>query len=257
MSHDGVPALSERRRVVEGVAFVVLALAAVGSGYRWLVGTTMPETAGLWLGPTTAVVGFVAAFTWRHREAMRTTDGVAMESLGVANAVTLGRGVLIGIVAGFVLLEPEGRYLWVPAVGYGVAVVLDSVDGALARSLGTESRLGTRLDMAVDTIGFLVAPLVAVAWGWLPVWYLSLSAARYCYRAGCWLYRVRGGTVGPLPQSLLRRPLSGLQMVFLWVALVPIVPTDLVTLAAPFVLVPSLAVFVRDFLVVTVLATEE
>ncbi|MFC6976869.1 CDP-alcohol phosphatidyltransferase family protein [Halomicroarcula sp. GCM10025709] len=257
MSHDGGTAIGERRRAIEGLALGAVALAAVGSGYRWVAGATMPETARLWLGPTAVVVAFLAAFLWRHRDETRTADGMAMESFGVANAVTVARGVLIGGVAGFLLLDPRGPYVWLPAVGYGVAVVLDSVDGAVARSLGTESRLGARLDMAVDTTGFLVAPLVAVAWGWLPVWYLSLSAARYCYRAGCRLYRARGGTVGSLPPSRLRRPLSGLQMGFLTLALVPVVPTGVVAAAAPFVLVPSLAVFARDFLAVTVLATEE
>ena len=257
MSHDGGAVLGERRRVVEGLGFGLVALAAVGSGYRWVAGVAMPETARLWLGPTAVVLGFLVAFLWRHRDEIRTDDGVAMESLGVANAVTLGRGVLVAGVAGFVLLDPRGDDVWLPAVGYGAVVVLDSVDGALARSLGTESRLGAKLDMAVDTTGFLIAPLVAVAWGLLPVWYLSLSAARYCYRAGGWLYRARGGTIGTLPDSRVRRPLSGLQMGFLTVALVPAVPTDLVVAAAPWVLAPSLAVFARDFLAVTVLATEE
>lgn len=146
---------------------------------------------------------------------------------------------------------------WGPALGYGTAVVLDAADGAIARSLGTETRLGVRLDLAVDTTGFLVVPVVAVAWGALPVWYLSLSAARYGYRAGCALYRVRGGTVGDLPPSRVRRPLAALQMVFLTVALVPVVPPSLVWTVAPVVLLPSLAVFARDLLAVTVGATEE
>jgi CDP-diacylglycerol--glycerol-3-phosphate 3-phosphatidyltransferase len=127
---------------------------------------------------------------------------------------------------------------------------MDFVDGLLARRLGRETVLGAKLDMAVDTLGFLVAPLVAVAWGRLPVWYLSLSAARYAFKFGCWTRRRRSLPVGDLPESRVRRPLAAVQMVFLTVAFLPVVPERAVWLAAPVVLVPSLAVFVRDYLFV-------
>jgi CDP-diacylglycerol--glycerol-3-phosphate 3-phosphatidyltransferase len=171
--------------------------------------------------------------------------------LGLANLLTLARGALFAVVAGFVVV-PQGTTLaWVPAVAYGAGVALDQVDGTVARTVGQETALGKRLDMAFDTFGFVVAPLVAVLWGQLPVWYLSLSAARYLYRGGLAWRRYRGRPVFASPDDNLGRYLAGVQMVFVTAALAPAVPTPLVWTVAPFVLVPSLAVFARDFLTAT------
>jgi CDP-diacylglycerol--glycerol-3-phosphate 3-phosphatidyltransferase len=105
--------------------------------------------------------------------------------------------------------------------------------------------------MAFDTFGFVVAPLVAVLWGQLPVWYLSLSAARYVYRGGIAWRRFRDRPLFEEPGSDVGKYLAGMQMVFLTAALAPIVPTRLVWTAAPFVLLPSLLIFARDFLTVS------
>jgi len=171
------------------------------------------------------------------------------ELFGVANAVTLIRGGLYTVVAGFVVLPPDTSLAWVPALCYGTGVVLDKLDGVLARTVGTKTELGTRLDMAFDTFGFVVAPLVAVLWGQLPVWYLSLSAARYVYRGGLWWRRRQGRAVFDLPDGSLATYLAGAQMVFITVALAPASPTGIVRLLAPVVLAPSLVVFGRDYLV--------
>lgn len=236
---------------------LVAALCLLVAGYRAVDSLEDMTTAVRWLAPTGVVTAFVAGYAWRNRRALRHAEGGPVGSLGVANGVTLARAVLIAAVAGFVAVDVDGVLAWLPALGYGTAVLLDGVDGAVARSFGTETRLGERLDMAVDTTGFLVAPVVAVAWGLLPTWYLSLSAARYCYRGGLFLWRRAGGSVGSLPPSRLRRPLAALQMVFLTVALLPPAPTPLIRAVAPVVLLPSLAVFARDWLAVTVPASQD
>lgn len=181
----------------------------------------------------------------------RTAGEPPSRLFGIANTLTLLRGALYAVVAGFVVVPPATPLAWVPALAYGSGIVLDKLDGAVARTVGQETALGERLDMAFDTFGFVAAPLVAVAWGQLPVWYLSLSAARYVYRGGLGWRRRRGRPLYDPPDSDLGRYLAGVQMVFLTAALTPTVPTDLVWTAAPFVLAPSLGVFVRDFLVVT------
>jgi CDP-diacylglycerol--glycerol-3-phosphate 3-phosphatidyltransferase len=172
-------------------------------------------------------------------------------SLGVANTVTMARGGLYAVVAGFVLVPAGTGLAWVPAICYGTGALLDRVDGLLARTVGRETALGERLDMAFDTFGFVAAPLVAVLWGVLPAWYLALSAARFVYRGLCGWRRFRGRPLFDRPDSDLGRKLAGLQMVFLTVALAPPVPTSLVATLAPFVLAPSLAVFCRDYLYVS------
>lgn len=178
-------------------------------------------------------------------------DGVWQRLFGLANAVTLVRGALYAVVAGFAVAPPETTLAWAPALCYGGGVALDNLDGRVARTVGRETEIGRRLDMAFDTFGFVAAPLVAVLWGLLPVWYLSISAARYVFRGAVWLRRVRGLPVYDLPDSDLGKYLAGVQMTFVTVALVPPVPTDLVWTLAPVVLAPSLAVFGRDYLAVS------
>jgi len=207
------------------------------------------------------LVGFHRALRWAlvacpllvyeawffHSRRGHATLGVAIR---VADAVTLVRGWLFAAVAGFVALQPLPRIAWLPGVCYGVGVALDHADGRIARQTGGETRLGEQLDMAFDTLGFLVAPVVAVAWGRLPVWYLSLAVARYLFKLGRGLRRWRDKPVYDLPPSERRRQLSGLQMTFLTVALLPVVPAEPLAAVAAVVLAPSLAVFVRDYLVV-------
>jgi len=173
------------------------------------------------------------------------------EVFGLANTVTLLRGALYAVVAGFVVVPAETALAWVPAACYGAGVVLDKLDGTVARTVGEETALGRRLDMAFDTFGFVAAPLVAVLWGALPVYYLAISVARYAFVGAVRLHRWRGGTAHSLPDSDLGKYLAGVQMVFVTIALVPAVPTDLVYLAAPLVLAPSIAVFARDYCYVT------
>lgn len=201
--------------------------------------------------------GIVAGLCWAGqfwyvlwRPGMATAPRVG-EIFGVANGVTITRGGLYAVVAGFVVIPPTTTLTWVPAVCYGAGAVLDRLDGVVARTVGQETRLGARLDMAFDTFGFVVAPLVAVRWGLLPAWYLSLSAARYVYLAGIYRRRLREQPVFAAPDSNLGRYLAGVQMLFLTVALAPSVAPDIIRTVAPLPLVASLSVFARDFLVVS------
>ena len=205
-----------------------------------------------WLAPVVAVAGFQLLFLYRHLDTNRPNgDGLAVyRSLGLPNLVTLGRGGLVAALAGLGALTPRPEIAWLPAVLYGAGVTLDFLDGFLARRTQRTTVLGAKLDMAIDTTGFLVAPIVGVLWNQLPAWYLSLSAARYLFKLGCWHRRRRGRPVYDLPASRLRRPLAGAQMAFITLALVPTVPLATVQPLAAVVLSASLSVFVRDYLVV-------
>lgn len=195
----------------------------------------------LWL----AIAGYLAVAVGTD------PDRMPGEPLGLANALTVVRGGLYAVVAAFVVVPQTGALVWVPALCYGTGVVLDRVDGAVARTIGRETSLGRRLDLAFDTFGFVAAPLLAVAWGQLPAWYLSLSAARYVYRGARYQRRRRGLPLYDRPDSDLGRWLAGGQMVFLTLALTPAVPPGPVAAVAPLVLAPSISVFVRDYLFVS------
>ncbi|MFB6173296.1 MAG: CDP-alcohol phosphatidyltransferase family protein [Halobacteriales archaeon] len=242
---------------------VGLALAAgLSAGVVWLSRGAPPARVDIglpaavqWAVPAGVAAAFVLWFSRAHLDANRAdaeSNGPSRRyaTLGLANAVTLARGGLFAAVAGFLAVEPTSQVAWLPAVCYGAGCVLDLADGAIARRRDRTTVLGAKLDMAVDTLGFLVAPVVAVAWGRLPVWYLSLSAARYLFKPGRGYRRRRGRPVYDLPASLVRRPLAGVQMAFITVALAPALPAAVVRSLAALVLAPSLAVFARDYLVV-------
>lgn len=248
---DGTVPAPLRRRFGLVVTFFTLLTAATTvvvarsfdprTGSLWAVGAAVVGCYQLW---------FLGTSLARNRSTA--SEGIRA-TLGPANAVTLGRGWLYAAVAGFLLVVPPigSGWRWVPFLCYGAGAALDAVDGFVARTVGRETELGEKLDMAFDTVGFLVAPLVGVVWGRLPVWYLSISAARYLFKLGRGWRRRRGKPVFDLPPSRVRRPLAGLQMAFIAWALLPLVPVAVVWPAAAVVVAPSLVVFGRDYLVVS------
>jgi len=246
MSGSG-EAVYERRRVAATATVGVAAAAVAVGGWTLVADATSYVDANRWVVVTGVVLAYEVGFLAYHLDA----DGVDA-ALAPPNLVTLTRGGLYAATAGFLFVPPTTATIrWAPAVCYGVGVVLDVVDGSLARRTGRTTALGTKLDLAFDTLGFLVAPLVAVAWGRLPVAYLSLSAARYVYRAGIGWRKRRGRPVGDLPESRVRRPLAALQMGFITVALAPVLPVSVVHPLALAVAAPSLVTFARDYLAVT------
>nr|WP_227132885.1 CDP-alcohol phosphatidyltransferase family protein [Halorubellus salinus] len=250
---------------------VVVAVAATAALAVAVAGAFTVAAAARWLAVAAVPMGYTLWFLHgalgeNHQQAPSTraegaTEPVVYGTLGVANGVTIARGWLFAWVAGCLLVPPSevasgaaaatAVWAWVPAVGYGVGAGLDYVDGALASTVGRRTRLGERLDLAFDTMGFLVAPVVAVAWGALPVWYLSISVARYLFRFGCWVRERRGRPVGDLPPSRVRRPLAGLQMAVVAFALLPVTRPAVAWPVATVAMIPSLAVFARDYLAVT------
>jgi CDP-diacylglycerol--glycerol-3-phosphate 3-phosphatidyltransferase len=225
-----------------------------GSGATLVAGTTLlasvldPAVAVRWSIVVCPVLLYEAWFFHSRRGPQSVPVGQA--SVTLPNAVTLLRGWLYAAVAGFVVVQPRPVVVWLPGLCYGLGVALDQVDGRLARRTDSESRLGEQLDATFDGIGFLAAPAVAVAWSQLPVWYLLLPAADVLFKLGRSVRRRRGLEVVELRADSRRRLLSGIQMAFLAVALLPFVPPDVLEAVGVVALTPSLLLFVRDYLVV-------
>jgi CDP-diacylglycerol--glycerol-3-phosphate 3-phosphatidyltransferase len=185
---------------------------------------------------------------WRARPLL----GPHATRLGTATHLTLLRGLLVSLTAGFAAVPPVGAVRWLPALLYTGAVVCDRFDGIIARRLGQRTALGARLDEAMDALGLLAAPVVAVSWGRLPPWYLLLGVTYYIYRAAVW-----GRRRLALPVYLdrvTRRPLTrffaGLQMALVCVALAPVSNPKLTAIAATILMMPTLLFFARDWLIV-------
>lgn len=209
--------------------------------------------AGAWASGASVFLSLASALAvsgtlWRSR---RLADPQATR-LGAATHLTLLRGLLVSLVAGFALVVPLGAVRWFPALLYGAAAICDRFDGILARRLGQTTALGARLDEAMDALGLLVAPAVAVAWGRLPPWYLLVGAAYYLFRGGIWIRRRLA-----LPVHLERlfpkrstRIFAGLQMTLVSVALAPLLPLEVTSVAATFLMIPTLLFFLRDWFIV-------
>src|SRR5215475_7747143 len=103
-----------------------------------------------------------------------------------ADWVTLTRALLIAGVAGLVA-DSFARPVSVTALVTlsAVAMVLDGVDGQVARRTGTATQLGARIDSEVDA--FLILLLsIAVSRNY-GSWVLIIGAARYALLVAGWL----------------------------------------------------------------------
>lgn len=139
-------------------------------------------------------------------------------SFGMANTVTLLRGVLTLLLASLVGARGGEPLGWVVVVAAIVAVALDGVDGRLARSRNEASAFGARFDMETDALLILV--LAALVWQLdkAGVWILAAGLLRYAFVLASyplpWMDR-------PLPPSRRRQAVCVLQIVSLIGALVP------------------------------------
>jgi phosphatidylglycerophosphate synthase len=190
--------------VAAGAQVVLLAVLSVGAGLG-PVG---------WLAGSAFVVGLCVLLTAATRRA-----GVA--ALGPADVVTLARAVLTG---GVCALVADGLQDGAPATGplvvvASVALVLDSVDGRVARRSGTASPLGARFDMEVDSLLVLVLSVrVAVLLG---PWVLAIGLMRYAFvAASWWLPWLRS----PLPTRYSAKAVAALQGIALVVAAAGVLP---------------------------------
>lgn len=171
--------------------------------------------------------------------------------LGPATGLTLLRGLLVSVTVGFAPVAPAGVVRWLPASLYGAAAICDRFDGIIARRLGQTTALGARLDGAMDALGLLAAPAVAVAWRRLPAWYLLVGAAYYLFHATLCLRRRLGLAVhlDRVRPKRSTRIFAGLQMVLVAVALAPLLPLAVTSVAATLLMLPTLVFFARDWLI--------
>ncbi len=143
--------------------------------------------------------------------------------LGPASRVTLARamlaaGVAVLAVDSFAHETPVALLVALAAV----ALVLDAVDGPVARRTGTATAMGARFDGEVDA--FLIAALsvyVAPEYG---AWVLAIGAARYVFMAGEWLLPWMRA---PLPPRRWRRVVAAIQGIVLTVAAAGVLPHTL------------------------------
>jgi phosphatidylglycerophosphate synthase len=131
-----------------------------------------------------------------------------------ADWVTLTRTLLIAGVAGLVA-DSFSRPVSITALVTlsTVALVLDAVDGQVARWTGTATPLGARIDGEVDA--FLILLLSIVVSQHYGSWVLVIGAARYALLIAGWLMP---WLAAPLPPRYWRKVVAAVQGIVLTVA---------------------------------------
>ena len=194
------------------------------TGFVFLLGLlgVLAATIGLdasgWLAGVACGVGLAALLA-------RALTRHSQSRLGPADRVTLARAVLAcGIAA--LTVDSFGRQApaaILVALSTG-ALVLDGVDGRVARRTDTTSAFGARFDMEVDAFLIMVLSVyVARESGW---WVLAIGLARYVFVAAGW---VRPWLRGPLPPRPWARVAAAIVGVVLTVAVAGILPDALTT----------------------------
>jgi phosphatidylglycerophosphate synthase len=148
-------------------------------------------------------------------------------ALGPADRVTLTRAVLSCGAAGLVAGSSGGHGAGVALVGLAaVGLLLDWLDGQVARRTGTASGFGAAFDMESDA--FLVLVLsVQVAQSAGP-WVLLAGAARYGLLVGAWLLP---WLRTPTPPRYWGKVVAATQGVVLTVAAADVVPPPVMAAA--------------------------
>jgi phosphatidylglycerophosphate synthase len=196
-----------------------------------------------WRGLLTAFscYGLVAAFVVfdldRHAPHQR---------FGAANSVTLARAALTALLWGVVgetmlgARDLDQSLRWLLAAAATGALVLDGVDGWIARRNGMTSRFGADFDLEVDCLFMLALALLVYSTGQVGVWVLSNGLMRYLFVAAGWLHPTLAAPLEPLRR---RKVICVVQGAVLITVLAPILPSEL----APPLCLAGLALLTYSF----------
>ncbi|MEU9242438.1 CDP-alcohol phosphatidyltransferase family protein [Streptomyces shenzhenensis] len=190
---------------------------AVGAGVQILVLALLGTAIGM--GPAGWLTGLAFAIaTWAVLS--RALHRARPRSFGPANRVTLGRAILVGGVTALVADSFESSPPVTLLVGLtAVALILDGVDGKVARRTGTSTALGARFDMEVDA--FLILVLSVYVATLLGPWVLLIGAMRYAFVAAA---RIAPWLNAPLPPSMARKTVAAMQGICLLLAGADLLP---------------------------------
>ncbi|MGQ7247964.1 CDP-alcohol phosphatidyltransferase family protein [Halomonas sp. V046] len=171
-----------------------------------------------------AVIGIGFVIRWPRRR----------HRLGWANRITLLRGTLIANLLALCATlslddSPTAAVLWgMPAIA-AIALVLDGLDGWIARHTHSASRFGARFDMELDALLILVLCLALTAMDKIGPWVLAIGLMRYAFV----LAGLRWGWLqATLPVSQRRKAICVVQVAALLTGLMPIVEPALAAAAA-------------------------
>jgi phosphatidylglycerophosphate synthase len=148
---------------------------------------------------------------------------------GAANFVTMLRLSLVAGVAGLIDEPPSQPIAWLAVGAVVLVVVLDGVDGWLARRSREISAFGARFDMEVDAALILILSVLVWLHGKAGAWVIVCGLMRYGFVAAGW---VLPWMAGPLRSTIRGKSVAVGQSIGLGAALLPIVAVPLSVIVA-------------------------
>lgn len=224
------------------------ALSVLGCVFTISVTTYVPAADHLLLEPPAIITAsvlllaiFALVFNGLHHH--------AFAQFGIANTVTAIRAAIVSLIAAAVFCPDASERLsgapWIFAVLVLVALLLDGVDGYLARRFRLESDLGARFDMEVDALLIFCLSAAAFVLGKAGAWVLFIGLMRYGFvMAQYGVPRLKGA----LPPSLRRKTVCVVQVVVLCLLLVPYIASPLSAWLAAIALLLLVYSFATDCL---------
>jgi phosphatidylglycerophosphate synthase len=212
-------AVTERERTAHGAQRVPAgATLAVAFGGAAAVLAAFGLDRGLALGNAVVWRAAAGVLVGGGLLLMMASHHLRARSFGAANGVTLVRGALTVLLAALIGARNGEALGWTVVAVAVIAVALDGVDGALARSRNEATAFGARFDMETDALLILV--LAALVWylDKAGVWIIAAGLLRYAFvlASYAWPWMDRA-----LPPSRRRQAVCVLQIVSLIGALVP------------------------------------
>lgn len=226
---------------------------AVLCGYTTLYIAWHPSLASYWGIGASGALGYLLGYTRVYLSLNRPhPDGSILPQFGIGNRLTLLRGLLFGLLAGFLVLPPlTGVWAWIPGILYTLASLTDLLDGRFARQRDETTHLGAKLDVEVDSLGIFIAFILGVKLGQLPDYFAVAGMLFYGYRLFLWAWTRRGKSTITPPPRRWRSMVGGFEVGFLCVMLFPVFKPPLTTAVGISIMVPVVISFIWDGLITT------
>ena len=95
----------------------------------------------------------------------------------MANLITLARTLLAFVVVGLLHVRTTGVYLTAAALTV-LVIVMDALDGYVARKRNESSKFGALADILGDRVIEMTYWIIFAVFGWVPAWVAIIVAAR-------------------------------------------------------------------------------
>ncbi len=173
------------------------------------------------------------------------------KQFGTANLITLCRLAIGGLLAGFTaeaVISPaiiDAKLAWVFFASAVGSLILDGLDGYVARGQGLMSAFGARFDMEVDALQILILSIAAFVLAKAGWWILISGLLRYVFAGAAVFWPV---LAKELPPSRRRKIVAATQGGVVAAILAPIIVPPLSTAAAGVALALLLYSFAVDII---------